>query len=121
MLEARYGERVIPVKFTEAKKSEIGYGFLSIVETGRYKEYSPFDDLMLEQCQECRSEARPGPSKALAWGVPASKRRADGQFLHDDLLLSAALCAELDRLEWSVSTEPKGIDGFDPLNTARSY
>jgi hypothetical protein len=122
MLDARYGEeKVIPFKFTEPSKSELGYSFLAIVETGRYLEYSPMDDLFLEQCQKCRAEARPGASKTLAWGVPASARRADGTFLHDDDLLSSALCAELDRLEWSVSTQAQSVDGFDPIQQARSY
>lgn len=122
MLNAKYGpEKVIPVKFSESKKSEIGYAFIAIVETGRYRDYSPFDDLLLEQCQKCRAEARPGPSKSLRWGVPESTRRADGTYLHDDELLSAALCAELDALEWAIQTDLQAVEGFDPLDTLKGF
>lgn len=122
MLDARYGEqRVIPFKFTEQSKSELGYGFLAVVETGRYREYSPMDDTFLEQCEKCRSEARPGASRSLKWGVPDTARRADGQYLHDDELLSAALCAQLDALEWSIQTKSIQLPAPDLLADAKGY
>jgi hypothetical protein len=105
----------LPVKFTAGEKSDIGYQFLQIVETARYREYSPFDDDLLTQLEGCRSEVRPGPRKELVWGVPPGKRTDTGQYLHDDLILSASLCAILDRLRWSVHTEHQNIEQFDPL------
>jgi len=121
MLDARFGERAIPFKFTEQSKSELGYGYLAVVETGRYREYSPMDDTFLEQCEKCRSEARVGASRSLKWGVPDTARRADGQYLHDDELLSAALCAQLDTLEWAIQTKSVQLPAPDLLADAKGY
>jgi hypothetical protein len=59
----------------------------------------------------------PGAAKRLKWGVAESQRDpVMNARLHDDLLVSAALCAELDGFEW-----PKGearsfvIPPADPL------
>ncbi|MBL8129836.1 MAG: hypothetical protein JNM64_19525, partial [Chloroflexia bacterium] len=41
----------------------------------------------------CTYEVLPGPGRLLRWSVPASRG-------HDDLLVSAALAARLDRLDW---------------------
>ncbi len=38
MLDHRYPSKVIPVKFTAQKKSDIGYHFLGIIETGRFRD-----------------------------------------------------------------------------------
>ena len=108
--------KVIPVKFTEGEKSAIGYQLIQIVDTGRLAEYSPMDEVLLEQLQNCASEVRPGPAKTMKWGVPDSKRNAAGQFLHDDFILSLALVAILDRFEWHVSTPPASGEGFDPID-----
>jgi hypothetical protein len=107
--------RWIPVKFSAVEKSDIGYQFIQIVETGRYSEYSPLHDVLLTQLEKCRSEVRPGPSKLLSWGVPDGLRDDTGQFLHDDLLVSASLCAILDRMQWTVSSENETVEQFDPL------
>jgi len=107
MLQNRYGESlVLPIKFTEQVKSQLGYGLIAIVETGRLREYAPLDDTLLIQLQNIRSEARPGPSKALVWGVPNGKRAADGAYLHDDFVTGLAQLAIVDQLEWSTPTAP---------------
>ena len=41
MLDKAFPTRVLPVKFSAEKKSEIGYRFLSIVETGRFRDETP--------------------------------------------------------------------------------
>ena len=41
MLDRAFPTRVIPVKFTQQEKSEIGWGFLAIVETGRFRDCAP--------------------------------------------------------------------------------
>ena len=107
--------RWIPVKFSAVEKSDIGYQFIQIIETGRYSDYSPLDDTFLTQLEKCRSEVRPGPSKILSWGVPNGSRDTTGQYLHDDLLVSASLCAILDRLQWTVASENETVEQFDPL------
>ncbi len=38
MLDRAFSTRVIPVKFTQQEKSEIGWRFLSIIETGRFRD-----------------------------------------------------------------------------------
>jgi hypothetical protein len=41
----------------------------------------------------CAYEVLPGPGRLLRWGVPASRG-------HDDLLISVALAARLDLIDW---------------------
>ena len=43
------------------------------------------------------TEALPGPGKLLRWSVPASRG-------HDDLLISTALTARLDEIDWRDGT-----------------
>jgi nitroreductase len=78
---------------------------------------SDLQHLFWTQLTHCQYEIRPGPGRALAWGVPAGTRdAATGALVHDDLLLSAALCAELDRLPWRPATGPAVIlRAADPL------
>ena len=59
---------------------------------------------------------RPGPARSLRWGVPEGKRGASGQFVHDDALLSLALVAIIDRLDWHTATPAASVEGFDPLD-----
>ena len=75
LLDNAFGEdTVIPVKFTSKVKSELGYGFIGIIESGRYREYHPFPDKLRLQLDKCRSEILPGPSKSMRWGVPDGTR-----------------------------------------------
>jgi hypothetical protein len=106
MLDNAFGSNtVIPVKFTARLKSELGYGFIGIIESGRYREYHPFDQKLRLQMEKCRAEILPGPSKFMRWGVPDGTRdRASGELVHDDDLITAALCHLLDGLEWRMST-----------------
>ena len=117
MLDNQFGaEKVIPVKFTAKLKSELGYGFIGIIESGRYQEYHPFDEKLRLQMEKCRSEIIQGPTKSMRWGVPDGTRdRASGELVHDDDLMTGAMCTLLDHMEWyahskSVWTKPK-----DPL------
>jgi hypothetical protein len=44
-------------------------------------------------------EIVPGPERNMRWWVPDGRRNpATGEVLHDDLLIDAELCAELDAL-----------------------
>jgi hypothetical protein len=117
MMENSYGERVIPVKFTVQEKSEIGYGYLAIVETGRYREYHPFDDGFRLQLDKCKAEVQPGPAKLMKFGVPDGTRdEATGNLVHDDDLITSAMTSILDRMEWTVPTEASSAEGYDPLD-----
>jgi hypothetical protein len=116
------GPRLVPYHFTLASKSDLGWKFLSIVDTGRYREYAlpgdsppaawpglqaPADlddpamlqDLFWKQVEACQIEVLPGPQRHARWGVPPGRRDPhSGAPLHDDLLISAALCAALESL-----------------------
>lgn len=53
----------------------------------------------------------------MRWGVPDGLRDpATGGQIHDDLLISASLCALLDQQTWGLSHSAI-IPGFDPLST----
>jgi hypothetical protein len=79
------------------------------VETGRFKDWAdPGDgrederELFWRQVAACECHVYPGPTQRLRWGVPEGSRDpSSGELLHDDLLLSAALCAALEELAWS--------------------
>jgi hypothetical protein len=51
-----------------------------------------------------------GTEQRLRWGVP------DGNPMHDDLILSAALCAVLDEQSWGQSSPGYLIQAPDPLD-----
>ncbi len=100
-LRAALGERVvIPFVFGLASKSKLGWDFLGIIDSGRYKDYAGGDDeaselvgIFWRQVAACTYEVRPGPGRLMSWSVPDART-------HDDLLLSAALVAVLDEQDW---------------------
>jgi len=52
----------------------------------------------------------------MRWGVPDGTRDpAGGEPVHDDWVLSAALCACLEDLDWSPASPSLIIPGSDPL------
>ncbi len=122
-LEANRGAspaiRVEPFIFTAASKSRLGWDFLGLIDSGRFKEYEARhfervelsfrgtrnhpqrasarlpDDVTAEYYAQLRAttyEVLNGPGNVLRWSVPAR----DG---HDDLVISAALAAVLDGLD----------------------
>jgi hypothetical protein len=114
MLHREFGDRVMPVKFTQQEKSEIGWRFLSIIETGRFRDAAP-SNIVLTQYKMVKSEILPGPGKTLRWGVPDGTRGPDGQLVHDDHVMADALMAKLDELEWRVGGKTLIIQAKDPL------
>jgi hypothetical protein len=116
MLDKAYPTRVIPVKFSSQVKSEMGWRFLAIIETGRLRDCC-LTDQVREQYDACQAEIMPGPGKIMRWGVPEGTRGADGELVHDDYLLADALIAEIDRLEWAASTDVFVGEGFNPLES----
>lgn len=118
--------RVLPFIFNSASKSRLGWDFLGVVDSGRWQEYQPPESLhagqeclqrvFWKQAAFCQYEVQPGPEKRMQWGVPdGATDPADGQPVHDDLLLSAALCALLDEQTWGTGGESLVIPGTDPL------
>lgn len=94
--------RVVPFVFSAASKSRLGWDFLGLIDAGRFKEYASDADepssrghataLYEAQLRATTYEVLRGPGNVLRWSVPAR----DG---HDDLVMSAALTAELERLD----------------------
>jgi hypothetical protein len=114
------GERVTPVEFSPNVKSDIGWDFLAIVETGRYRDY--VDDQASDtrqfwyEVEACQYEIGTGPGKRMKWGVwepPAY----DGLIArgHDDLLISAALISILDKLDVPGDAVGDVVSARDPL------
>jgi hypothetical protein len=107
------GIQVIPFVFTQASKSALGWDFLALIDSGRLKEYrddsasgTPEGRLTASYWEQLRAttyETLPGPGKLLRWQVPPSRG-------HDDLVMSAALTAVLDGLDWRPRVA-KGVSG----------
>jgi hypothetical protein len=114
LLDKTFPGRVIPVKFSQQEKSEIGYRFLAVIETGRFRDLCS-TDAVRAQYDFCISEILPGPQKTLRWGVPESTRLSTGELVHDDYLLADALVAVLDRMDWIIPTEARTVEAADPL------
>jgi hypothetical protein len=117
LLDKTFPGRVIPVKFTQQEKSEVGWQYISIIETGRWSEYAPFDKALDRQLDHCQMEILTGPSKTLRWGVPDGTRASDGFLVHDDMIISNALSAKLDQLPWSVTGPTLMVPATDPLSS----
>ncbi len=88
---------VLPFVFSRASKSALGWDFVALIDGGRFKEYADDGDalsrLFWSQLAATSFEAPPGPGKVLQWSVPAGRG-------HDDLVMSAALAALLDGVDW---------------------
>jgi hypothetical protein len=110
-LQVRFGERVRPFVFTAASKSRLGWGFLGICDTGRFQDHaadgSEAQIAFWRQVTAAEYEIRGGRNEHLRWGVWRGEE-------HDDLLISAALCAALEGLAWA-GGDSLIIPGRDPL------
>lgn len=121
-LERLFPRRVIPFQFNTASKSRLGWDFLSLIESGRFRSYrpaageaDPLDALFWQQLSACAMDVIPGPERRLRWGVPEGLHDPQtGEPVHDDLLLSSALCAVLDGLTWGRAAS-EVIAAPDPL------
>ncbi|MCK9245923.1 MAG: hypothetical protein M0P11_03085 [Anaerolineaceae bacterium] len=138
-LRDRLGERVIPLTFNRQVKSKLGWGFLAVIDTGRFQDFCRADaatveagrtnplavELMNEQerlqalfqrqLQAVTCEASLGPERWLKWSVPEGTADPLGGLLHDDLIISAAMTATLDEQEWGLSLATQFIQAADPL------
>ena len=112
------GPRLVPFTFTARSKSELGWGFLGICNAGRYSDYA--DDGAPETRQFWREVAAAdfeivaGPNRQMRWGV------ADPT-VHDDLLMSAALCATLDAPSTGPHLASQVVSNPDPLAESASH
>lgn len=117
-LDKAFPSRVIPFRFSQKSKSELGWSFLSIIESGRLKDWQDLDaerQLFLQQAQATQLEVLPGPGRLMRFSVPDGARNpANGELLHDDLVLSLALVAVLEEQPWGAA-ESLVVPPSDPL------
>jgi hypothetical protein len=113
-LRSALGDRVVlPFVFSQSSKSQLGWTFLGVIDSGRFKDFSALtpspspDDqergvdteaftlsrVFWRQVRECTYDVRPGPNRLMSWSVPDPRT-------HDDLLLSAALVGVLEEQDW---------------------
>ena len=92
---------VSPFFFNRKTKSDLGWDFIGRIDAGRITEYvddgSDNTRIYRHQLAACTYDVLPGPGKLLRWSVPASRG-------HDDLLISTALTARLDQIDWGDRT-----------------
>src|SRR5215217_6087714 len=72
--------QVLPFVFTQASKSALGWDFLGLIDSGRFKEYrddsasgTPEGRLTASYWEQLRAttyETLPGPGKVLRWQMP---------------------------------------------------
>ncbi len=135
MLDKAFPTRVIPVKFTQSPKSELGYRFLAIINTGRFRDHCglgfaeaapgsaffPGRPQIDREYAACESEILIGPQKTMRWGVPGGRRDENGLPIHDDIPVTDSLTAILDQLEWHTYSPTLIIQGRDPLEEIDRY
>ena len=115
MLARKYKERVIGFKYTAQSKSELGYGFIAVIESGRFRDCARTQEVD-QQYRNCQSEILIGPSKTMRWSVPDGTRDPITKTLiHDDYITADALTAQLDLLEWYISAPTVIIETADVL------
>jgi hypothetical protein len=121
---------VIPFTFTQASKSQLGWDFLTVIETGRYKEFlpslqggtggrssDPLQSAFWTQAEFCQYSILEGPGRIMRWGVPDGTRDPhSGDLVHDDLLISAALVTQLDAQPFGLAVS-KIIPTIDPAQS----
>jgi hypothetical protein len=119
-LQKALGDRVIPVVFSQKVKSDLGWNFVGLIETGRYREYQPDDAPETRQfwyeLEHCQYECSAGPGQAMKWGVWETLAY-DGLISrgHDDMLISAALCTVIDQQGWTGTGPSDVVQVPDPL------
>jgi hypothetical protein len=118
-LDASFPGKVLPFIFSRKSKSDLGWQFISVIETGRYHEYKYKDKLQKEfwlQCETTHMEIVPGPERRIRWSVPEGSRDPKtGELIHDDLLISASMCSLLDEGVWGTSVSAV-VEAFDPID-----
>jgi len=105
---------VIPFVFTSKSKSDLGWNFTALCRQGRFLDHradgSAEQRLFWKQVESAQLEVVPGPGRLCRWSVPESAG-------HDDLLVSAALVAELDLVAVAPYQESETVDAGDVLET----
>ena len=98
-LERALPGRVIAFQFTASSKSRLGWDFLALIDSGRYQEHSDTSNeqqQFFNEARTCKYAVSSGPDRRLQWSVPPGTRDSHGHEVHDDWLMSAALCSVLE-------------------------
>jgi hypothetical protein len=131
-LERSLPGRVLPFAFNAASKSLLGWDFLGVVDSGRWCEPHLDSTLQARQAQYqqefftqlagCQFQVADGPDQRMRWSVPDGTRDpASGEALHDDWIIAAALCAQLEEMDWQPSAPPLIIPAVDPLKEMKGH
>jgi hypothetical protein len=121
LMNALGGDEVIEHMFTEKSKSQLGWDFLAVIETGRWQDWKPDGHRdegaeFFEQLEYCQYNIKPGVGHLMQWGVPdGTRHRATGAPVHDDWITSAALCTLLDQDNWTPAQPATLLPARDPL------
>ncbi len=113
--------RFIRFVFTVKSKSDMGWKWLGMINTGRWKEYKDPDDLQdryYEQIKYCKYEVMPGPGNIMKFAVPDGTRNKNLDYVHDDLIMSAAMSAVIEEKvsgQWIAPADTLIISAADPL------
>jgi hypothetical protein len=123
-LQKRFPTKILPFLFNHVSKSKLGWDFLSVCDSGRWLEpdtngiddQSALQTLFWRQVEACQYQVADSPGRLMKWGVPdGSRDPLTGEFMHDDLVISAALAAVLDTCAWYDPTPALVVHGQDPL------
>jgi hypothetical protein len=83
----------LPFVFTASSKSALGWRFWGLCNSGRFLDHaddgSPERQQFWREAAAAEMQVLPGVTQCMRWGVTDPT-------VHDDLLISAALCAALD-------------------------
>jgi hypothetical protein len=119
-LEKALRDRLMVVQSSPRVKSELGWDLLGVVETGRDRGYvddaEPDTRQFWYEVEHCHHEIRRGPGQAMRWGLWETPA-CDGLIArgHDDLLVSTALVAVLDKQQWPGTGESGVVERGDVL------
>ena len=123
MLDKAFPTRVIPIKFTQQQKSEIGWRFLAIIETGRFRDCSASSHLDLRSATEGdRAADSPphfrSPANGEGWATVPALLAGRVRPVHPDAVRlqyahcqSAILPGPAKILRWGVPEGTRGPDG----------
>lgn len=115
MFDSAHPTKVLPFKFTQQSKSELGYGYIAVIDTGRFRDCCSTPEVDI-QYANCTSEILIGPAKTMRWSVPDGTRDpATGLLIHDDIIITDSLTAVLDKLSWQVGSATLMTEAPDPL------
>ena len=117
-LERALSGRVIPFLFNSASKSRLGWDFLALIDSGRFQEHvdsTPEQEQFFREARACKYTLSSGPDRRLQWSLPAGTRNRQGQEIHDDWLMSAALVSLLEGEITAGGSPTSIIRAQDPL------